>query len=54
MARRRRCAQRQRVRPQRQGAHLDNYQQVLSDSLIDVANNLLKDPALRKSLTLSQ
>lgn len=34
--------------------HPDNYQQVLSDSLIDVANNLLKDPALRKSLTLSQ
>lgn len=34
--------------------HLDNYQQVLSDSLVDAADNLLKDPALRKSLTLSQ
>lgn len=32
--------------------HLDNYQQVLSDSLIDAANNLLKDPALRSSLAL--
>lgn len=34
--------------------HLDNYQQVLSDSLIDAANNLLKDPGLRGSLTLNQ
>lgn len=34
--------------------HLDNYQQVLSDSLIAAASNLLKDPALRKSLTLSR
>jgi hypothetical protein len=33
--------------------HLDNYQQVLSDSLIDAANNLLKTPALRASLTLN-
>jgi hypothetical protein len=31
--------------------HLDNYQQVLSDSLIDAANSLLKSPALRSSLT---
>lgn len=34
--------------------HLDNYQQVLSDSLVDAANKLLKDPGLRASLTLSQ
>ena len=34
--------------------HLDNYQQVLSDSLIDAADNLLKDPALRNSLALHQ
>ena len=34
--------------------HLDNYQQVLSDSLVDAADNLLKDPALRNSLTLHQ
>ncbi|HEY7888856.1 MAG TPA: hypothetical protein VIC29_11605 [Steroidobacteraceae bacterium] len=33
--------------------HLDNYQQVLSDSLINAADNLLKDPALRNSLMLS-
>ena len=33
--------------------HLDNYQQVLSDSLIDAANSLLKNPALRSSLTLN-
>ncbi|HVS78305.1 MAG TPA: hypothetical protein VHE11_15305 [Steroidobacteraceae bacterium] len=33
--------------------HLDNYQQVLSDSLIDAANNLLKNPAVRTSLTLN-
>jgi hypothetical protein len=33
--------------------HLDNYQQVLSDSLIDVANYLLKSPAVRSSLTLN-
>lgn len=33
--------------------HLDNYQQVLSDSLIDAANNLLKNPALRSSITLN-
>jgi hypothetical protein len=33
--------------------HLDNYQQVLSDSLIDAADNLLKSPALRASLTLN-
>lgn len=33
--------------------HLDNYQQVLSDSLIDAANNLLKNPALRDTLTLN-
>ena len=33
--------------------HLDNYQQVLSDSLIDAANNLLKSPALRAALTLN-
>ncbi|MGB6486441.1 MAG: hypothetical protein WBE91_06115 [Steroidobacteraceae bacterium] len=33
--------------------HLDNYQQVLSDSLIDAANNLLKSPGLRSSLTLN-
>lgn len=32
--------------------HLDNYQQVLSDSLVDAANNLLKNPALRSTLTL--
>jgi hypothetical protein len=32
--------------------HLDNYQQVLSDSLIDAADNLLKNPALRGTLTL--
>lgn len=32
--------------------HLDNYQQVLSDSLINAADNLLKDPALRSSLAL--
>jgi hypothetical protein len=31
--------------------HLDNYQQVLSDSLINAADNLLKDPGLRNSLT---
>lgn len=34
--------------------HLDNYQQVLSDSLIDAANNLLKNPTLRQTLTLTQ
>jgi hypothetical protein len=33
--------------------HLDNYQQVLSDSLIAAANNLLKSPAVRDSLTLN-
>lgn len=33
--------------------HIDNYQQVLSDSLIDAANNLLKDPGLRSTLTLN-
>ena len=33
--------------------HLDNYQQVLSDSLVDAANNLLKSQALREALTLS-
>ncbi|HEX4266333.1 MAG TPA: hypothetical protein VHY36_00485 [Steroidobacteraceae bacterium] len=33
--------------------HLDNYQQVLSDSLIDAANSLLKSPAVRDSLTLN-
>ena len=33
--------------------HLDNYQQVLSDSLVDAANNLLKSPELRRSLTLN-
>jgi hypothetical protein len=33
--------------------HLDNYQQVLSDAVIDAANNLLKTPALRDSLTLN-
>ena len=32
--------------------HLDNYQQVLSDTLISAADNLLKDPGLRNSLTL--
>lgn len=32
--------------------HLDNYQQVLSDTLISAADNLLKDPGLRDSLTL--
>ena len=32
--------------------HLDNYQQVLSDALIDAADNLLKNPALRGALTL--
>ncbi len=32
--------------------HLDNYQQVLSDSLVDAANNLLKNTALRRALTL--
>ncbi len=32
--------------------HLDNYQQVLSDALIDAANSLLKNPGLRDSLTL--
>jgi hypothetical protein len=32
--------------------HLDNYQQVLSDALISAADNLLKDPGLRTSLTL--
>ena len=30
----------------------DNYQQVLSDALIDAANSLLKNPGLRDSLTL--
>lgn len=34
--------------------HLDNYQQVLSDSLIDAANNLLKSPGLRETLTLKE
>lgn len=33
--------------------HLDNYQQVLSDSLIDATNNLLKTPAVRDALTLN-
>jgi hypothetical protein len=33
--------------------HLDNYQQVLSDSLIDAADKLLKNPDLRGALTLS-
>lgn len=33
--------------------HIDNYQQVLSDSLIDAANKLLKSPALRACLTMS-
>lgn len=33
--------------------HIDNYQQVLSDSLIDAANNLLKNAAVRNALTLS-
>lgn len=33
--------------------HLDNYQQVLSDSLVDATNNLLKNPAVRDTLTLS-
>jgi hypothetical protein len=33
--------------------HLDNYQQVLSDSVIDAANNLLKNPGLRTSLTMN-
>lgn len=33
--------------------HLDNYQQVLSDSLIDAANNLLKNSVLRDALTLN-
>jgi hypothetical protein len=33
--------------------HLDNYQQVLSDSVVDAANNLLKNPAVRDTLTLS-
>lgn len=32
---------------------LDNYQQVLSDSVIDAANNLLKSPGLRGALTLN-
>jgi hypothetical protein len=34
--------------------HLDNYQQVLSDTLVDAANNLLKDPGLRRALTMSR
>jgi hypothetical protein len=33
--------------------HIDNYQQVLSDSLIDAANNLLKNPDLRRALTIT-
>lgn len=33
--------------------HLDNYQQVLSDSLISAADSLLKNPAVRSSLTLN-
>lgn len=33
--------------------HLDNYQQVLSDSLIDAVSNLLQSSALRSSLTLN-
>jgi hypothetical protein len=33
--------------------HIDNYQQVLSDSLIDAANNLLKNAAVRDALTLN-
>lgn len=32
--------------------HIDNYQQVLSDSLIDAADNLLKNPDLRRALTI--
>jgi hypothetical protein len=32
--------------------HIDNYQQVLSDSLIDAANKLLKNPDLRQALTI--
>lgn len=32
--------------------HIDNYQQVLSDSLIDAADKLLKNPDLRQALTL--
>lgn len=32
--------------------HIDNYQQVLSDSLIDAANKLLKNPGLRQALTI--
>ncbi|MGH8269307.1 MAG: hypothetical protein ACRET5_02125 [Steroidobacteraceae bacterium] len=33
--------------------HLDNYQQVLSDSVVDAADNLLKNPGLRGTLTLN-
>lgn len=33
--------------------HLDNYQQVLSDSLIDATNNLLRTPTVRAALTLN-
>lgn len=32
--------------------HIDNYQQVLSDSLIDAADNLLKNPQFRQALTI--
>ena len=32
--------------------HIDNYQQVLSDALIDAADNLLKNPDLRQALAL--
>jgi hypothetical protein len=32
--------------------HIDNYQQVLSGSLIDAANNLMKNPAFREALTI--
>lgn len=34
--------------------HLDNYQQVLSDTVVDTADKLLKDPGLRASLTLTR
>lgn len=32
--------------------HIDNYQQVLSDSLINAADNLLKNPEFRQALTI--
>lgn len=34
--------------------HLDNYQQVLSDALVNAADNLLKSPAVRAALAVNK